>query len=218
LARARENSIRIQCLNNLKQCGIAMHMYAADYKDKLPAWSGVGNWVWDLPQNVSDLMLSSGTQRHVMYDPGFPDQDTDELWNYALNNSNPALGFRVIGYAMTFPGTATLMVTNDNPSILPQAIKFGPTTLPAPSPSERVMMACATVSKPGQANLSNRAANSYTGIQGGWSKLHQAAHLGNGGIPTGGNVVMLDGHGQWRKFPVMVPRTDTGSGSPVFWW
>jgi prepilin-type N-terminal cleavage/methylation domain-containing protein len=169
LARAKEKAKRIQCLNNLKQCGIAMHIYAGDYKDKLPAWQGVGNWVWDMPQNVADLMLSSGTQRHVMYDPGFPDQDTDELWNYALNNSNPAQGFRVIGYAMTFPGTATLTVTNDNPSILPQAIKFGPTMLSAPSPSERVMMACATISRPGQANMANRAANSYVGIQGGWS-------------------------------------------------
>jgi prepilin-type N-terminal cleavage/methylation domain-containing protein len=216
LARAREKSIRIQCLNNLKQCGIAMHIYAGDYKDKLPAWSGVGNWAWDMPQYVTDLMLSSGTQRHVMYDPGFPAQDNDELWNFSLN-ADPTKGFRVIGYAMTFPGTATLTATNENPSIIPQAIKYVTIMLPAPSPADRVLMACATVSKPGQANLSNRRANSYTGVQGGWSKLHQAAHL-NSGIPTGGNLVMLDGHGQWRKFPAMVPRTDPGSGSPVFWW
>ncbi len=69
LAKAREKSIRIQCLNNLKQCGMAMHIYAGDYKDKLPAWSGVGNWAWDMPQFVTDLMISSGTQRHVMYRP-----------------------------------------------------------------------------------------------------------------------------------------------------
>jgi len=217
LARAREKSIRIQCLNNLKQCGIAMQIYANDFKDKLPAWNGDGNWCWDMPQFVADLMLSSGAQRHVMYDPGFPAQDNDELWNFSLN-ADPTKGFRVIGYAMTFPGTASLMVTNENPSILPQAIKYVTTMLPAPSVSDRVLMACATISQPGQANLANRAANSYVGIQGGWSKLHQSAHLGSGGIPTGGNVVMLDGHGQWRKFPVMVPRTDNGSGSPVFWW
>jgi len=110
LARAREKSIRIQCLNNLKQCGIAMHIYAADYKDKLPAWSGVGNWVWDLPQYVADLMLSSGTQRHVMYDPGFPAQDTDELWNFSLN-ADPTKGFRVIGLAtkaVSAPADASL--------------------------------------------------------------------------------------------------------------
>ncbi len=114
LARAREKSIRTQCLNNLKQCGLAMQIYAGDYKDKLPAWSGDGNWCWDMPQFVADLMLSSGAQRHVMYDPGFPAQDNDELWNFSLN-ADPTKGFRVIGYAMTFPGTASLMATNENP-------------------------------------------------------------------------------------------------------
>ena len=217
LSKAKERAKRIQCLSNLRQFGIAMHIYAGDNRDRLPAWQGVGNWVWDMPQNVADAMIQSGTQRHVMYDPGFPEQDSDELWNFAVNNNNPAQGFRVIGYAMTFPGTATLISTNENPSLIPQAIKYVTLTLPSPSSSERVLMACATVSKPGQANLLNRGANSYTGIQGGWSKLHRAAHL-SGALPLGGNVVMLDGHGEWRKFPAMVPRTETGSGSPVFWW
>ena len=159
LAKAKEKAKRIQCLSNLKQCAIAMNVYASDYKDKLPAWSGVGNWPWDMPQFVADLMLQSGTQRNVMYDPGFPDQDCDELWNFALN-SNPAEGFRVIGYAMTFPGTATLMATNDNPSILPQAIKYGALLLPAPSVLDRVLMACADLTT-GPGEPGNRAANTY---------------------------------------------------------
>src|SRR5690349_2175526 len=117
LAKAKERAQRIHCLSNLKQCAIAMHIYGNDYRDKLPAWSGVGNWVWDMPQTVADMLVNSGTQRHIMYDPGFPDQDNDQLWNFALNTANPALGFRVIGYAMTFPGTATLNKTNENFSL-----------------------------------------------------------------------------------------------------
>jgi hypothetical protein len=217
LGRAKERAKRIQCVNNLKQCAIAMHIYASDYRDKLPSWSGVGNWVWDMPQTVADMLVNSGTQRHVMYDPGFPAQDSDELWNFALNRANPALGFRVIGYSVTFPGTATLSLTNENFSLIPTSIQYQQVTMPPPASSDRVLMACATISRPGQANVSNRSANTYIGIQGGWSKLHQSAHL-TGRLPTGGNVVMIDGHGEWRKFPVMVPRTDPGSGSPVFWW
>jgi prepilin-type N-terminal cleavage/methylation domain-containing protein/prepilin-type processing-associated H-X9-DG protein len=217
LSKAKEKAKRIQCMSNLKQCAIAMHIYAGDYRDKLPIWSGVGNWAWDMPQNVADLLVNSGTQRHVMYDPGFPEQDNDQLWSFALNTANPAMGFRVVGYAMTFPGTATLIKTNENASLIPTSIQYANQTLPPPPAPERVLMACATVSKPGQASLKNRAANTYTGIQGGWTKPHRAAHL-NGAMPTGGNVSMLDGHAEWRKFPAMLPRTEVNSGSPVFWW
>ena len=210
LSRAKEKAIRTQCLNNVKQVGLAIQIYGADYKDKLPTMDA-GNWAWDLPWDVATLLLSSGTQRHVFYDPGFPDQDNDDLWNYVTNS------FRVIGYAMTFPGTASVTATNENPSIIPQGIKYVTIMLPAPSSSARPLLACATISQPGQANLANRAANTYTGIQGGWSKLHRTAHM-NGRLPLGGNVGMLDGHVEWRKFNLMLPRTDVGSGSPVFWW
>jgi len=38
----------------------------------------------------------------------------------------------------------------------------------------------------------------------------------------GGNITMLDGHTEWRKFRnpnyPMLPRTNPNSGSPTFWW
>ena len=71
LARAKDKAKRIQCLSNVKQFALAIHIYATDYKDKLPQMTQ-GNWAWDIPWNVADLMVSSGTQRHVMYDPGSP--------------------------------------------------------------------------------------------------------------------------------------------------
>jgi len=40
----------------------------------------------------------------------------------------------------------------------------------------------------------------------------------NGNVPLGGNLGMLDGHSEWRKFQFMFPRDQTGSGAPVFWW
>jgi len=206
LSKSKEKAVRTQCLSNLKQFGLAMRMYADDNGDKLPAWHSIGNWAWDMPWDVSSQMVSSGTQRHVMYCPGFPDQDCDQLWNFATNV------FRVIGYGMTFPGTATLNVTNENPKMTPQQITYGVLTYPAPSPSDRVLMACATLSN--GANEANRAGNGYVGIQGGWSKLHRSAHM-NGIMPSGGNLTMLDLHVEWRKFGLMHVRTTSG---PYFWW
>jgi prepilin-type processing-associated H-X9-DG protein len=62
----------------------------------------------------------------------------------------------------------------------------------------------------------------WAGIQGGLGTalLHQTSHL-NGKLPAGGNIGMLDGHVEWRKFAVMVPRsnpTANGVSIPVFWW
>jgi prepilin-type N-terminal cleavage/methylation domain-containing protein len=210
LSKAKEKATRTRCMSNLKQVGLATIMYASDYKDKLPKM-GTGNWAWDMPWNVADQMVKNGTQRHVMYCPGFIEQDNDELWNFVTNQ------FRVIGYGQTFPGTATLMKTNENASLVPQAISVGSISMPAPSPSERPLWADATISRPGQANLNNRSANNYVGIQGGWTKLHRAAHL-NGRVPIGGNVAMLDGRVQWKPFNTMLPRTEVNSGSPIFWW
>lgn len=210
LSKAKERSIRIKCMNNVKQVCLATFIYAADYKEKLPRMTA-GNWAWDCPWNVADLMTQNGAQRHVMYCPGFPDQDNDQLWNFVTNQ------FRVIGYAQTFPGTASINATNDNPSVVPTSIQYVTIELPPPSPTDRVLLADATISQPGQSNTKNRFANTYINIQGGWAKPHRTSHL-DGKLPSGGNLGMLDGHVAWRKFRDMIPRTDLGSGSPVFWW
>ena len=78
-------------------------------------------------------------------------------------------------------------------------------------------MADTTMSRPGQISVINRAANTYTGIQGGYIKQHRTSHM-EGRLPQGGNLGMLDGHVEWRRFNLMYPRTALSSGSPVFWW
>ena len=205
LSRAKAKAKRIQCMSNVKQFGLAIQMYANDSKDKLPQMTS-GAWAWDIPWNVANLMLSGGTQRNVMYDPAFPEQNNDTLWNYAYND------FRVIGYAMTFPGTASVMPTNQNPTMISQPITSGGVNYAAPSPSERPLLACATLSD--NNNVANRSANNYTTVYGGWAKPHRAPHL-DGKLPSGGNVGMLDGSARWVKFPAMIPRTSNG---PYFWW
>lgn len=152
LSRAKDKAKRTQCMNNVKQVTLAIRLYADGYKDKLPVMDG-GNWVWDVPWDVGDLMLPN---------------------------------------AITDPTTHV--------------------TYPPPPLTDRVLMADATMSSPGQTSINNRAANSYVGIMGGYKKLHRTSHV------NGGNLGMLGGHVEWRKFINMHPRTAVGSEDPVFWW
>jgi prepilin-type N-terminal cleavage/methylation domain-containing protein/prepilin-type processing-associated H-X9-DG protein len=215
LAKAKERAKRTQCLNNLKQFGVAMYIYASDSKDKLPvAPTGAGFWAWDLPWLVGDLFEQGGTKWKILYCPGtssrFSDDDNFRLYAiFATNN------YHVLGYAMTLDKTPALNMTNVNRSIVPQAIPFGPGFLPAPSPTDRVLIADATISDFGQSDENQRGKYNYTDIAGGYMKHHLSPHL-KGNIPDGGNLGMLDGHVEWRKFPKMHVRAS--GGSPTFWW
>jgi prepilin-type N-terminal cleavage/methylation domain-containing protein/prepilin-type processing-associated H-X9-DG protein len=211
LARAKERAIRIKCLNNEKQFGIAMNMYANDNKDKLPS-AGGGNWAWDLPWDVGTTFVSSGTGQKSMYCPGtaprFGDDDNANLWVYA------APTFRVLGYCMTLKDTITVIPTNYNESLTPKEIVNGIQRMPAPSPSDRPLAADATISAAGQYDSTQRNTYNYTDVAGGYPKHHITPHL-NKNLPSGGNVLFLDGHAQWRKFADMYCRV---TASPGFWW
>lgn len=214
LASAKERAKRLQCLNNLRQVNLSLRMYADSNNEKFPQVMA-GRWAWDVPWKVGDSMVQNGAVQRIFYcaSSGFSDQDNLNLWNFQTN------AYRVVGYAMTFPGTATVLATNQNPSMIPQSMTDtnAGVTYPPQSTSARILMADAVISKPHNADEAHRWLNSYINIKGGYPKLHQTAHLDKT-MPAGGNVGMLDGHVEWRKFLQMQVRTDPASPNPVFWW
>ncbi len=218
LAKSKERAKRTQCMNCEKQFALAMTMYASDNRDNMPAHQqglsgSQGYWVWDLPWDVGNTMNQNGTQYKIFYcpstSPKFNEMDWLNLWNYASNV------YHVLGYAMTLPNTASLATSNQNTKIYPQPIQIGPITV-TPTVADRVMIADAILSLPGQSIESQRFTYNYTAVPGGYFKPHTSPHL-KGQIPAGGNLGMLDAHVEWRKFELMKVRT-VGGGSPTFWW
>ncbi len=59
LAKAKETAKRISCVNNLRQLGLAAHMYVDDNEDKFPARPGGGQprWPNQLRDDYKDLHL-----------------------------------------------------------------------------------------------------------------------------------------------------------------
>lgn len=216
LSASKEKARRIQCLSNLRQVNLSLRLYADSNQDKLPQMTS-GKWAWDVPWKVGDTMVENGAQRFICFCPssGFSGQDNFNLWNYETNQ------YRVVGYAMTFPGTATVLPIHQNPTMHPRSMTDTNTgiTYPAQSTSDRIVVSDATISMPGDAEAGRRWMNTFVNIKGGYPKLHRTAHMERDGqTPAGGNVGMLDGHVEWRKFPQLIPRTDPKSSSPVFWW
>lgn len=215
LAKAKTKAHIVKCGSNLRQFGLAVRLYADEYNDRLPENRNPngqsGFWPWDMPEAVSDKLSKFGIARGTLYCPGFQKQNNDTLWNWQTAPNRPGQGYRVIGYAMTFKYTANLRPTNVNDMLsTPPTYKIG-NEMVTFSPSEREMLADATIST--GANETDRTRNRYVGINGGWAG-HQSAHL-NGRIPSGGNIVFLDNHIEWRKFQKMKVRT---SADPQFWW
>lgn len=223
LSRAKEKALRTQCLNNLKQLSLAMLAYAYDNSDKFPDGGGA-YWTWDLPRTAADAMLSANRNfQKSCYCPGtaarFSEQDNATLWDgYG--------SYRVIGYALTLPNTASLCPTNRNRTILPEPTQYGPIAYPPQPISEKVLTADATLSR----NTENDETKKYTGgyhytdiDTGSFAKRHLSAHVANG-TPIGGNLGMLDGHVEWRKFGKMHVRASgilwpsLNNTCPTYWW
>jgi prepilin-type N-terminal cleavage/methylation domain-containing protein len=228
LGKAKERAKRISCASNLRQYGLAVKMYANEFSDKLPNTIAPGtthpsNWLWDVPTNTVNLLTDNGAQRHILYDPSFPDQDNDDLWNFGtMSGGNSAI--RVTGYAATYPdigdctsASSHLIYSNYNFGFLDRFVRSAPgvANIPAPSPCDRPMVACTIISAGN--NTGNLGGDSFAAVNGTW-KGHSTSHL-NGVMPAGGNVAMLDNHVEWRKFNVSVTliRSAIPSG-PYFWW
>jgi len=210
LAKATRRTKVAQCAENLRRFTWATHTFANENNDRLPL--SAGYWAWNLSNIAADELIRYGATWQSMYCPGTAPRFS-EADNFALYNFTS--GYHVTGYAITFAGSNTLAPTNQNSRMTPQPIQAGFQLFVTPRASERVLLADATISDFGQNNESQRNNYNYVNISGGYPKPHLSPHL-NGKIPQGGNVSMLDGHVEWRKFSDMHPRT-TGS-TPTFWW
>jgi len=222
LAKAKDKALRTQCLSNLKQAYIGLRLYGDEFNDKQPTFGNtpIGYWAWDLPGAAGPYFLAGTTQFRIMYCPGtkYPDEYNRILWNYSG-------AYRVIGYALTLPTTASMIATNTNAKIsVVEPIQIAPFVYRTPTLTERVLMADATISAQGQLNNAQKYSYRWKDILGGFTVNgipvpHLTPHLGTGSMPTGGNQLRMDGHVEWKKFAdkEFVCRTQD-AGSPGFWW
>jgi len=229
LQRAREQSRKVTCGNNLKQIGLSIHMYANENDAKLPL-NRSGWWLWDIAYSTTDFILASGGTRDTFYCPSDLSKNGDMsiVWQFG---SDPPYGtpidqvqepetgrdgvYRVTSYFWMMdtqtPRTAKPIFEPGTPH------KRWVRTLNDKGSGDAELVADATLS------TSNDREGNFVEVGGGLLSRHQlydrTNHLRKG-RPEGCNIVFLDGHQDWRNFSEMEMRyTPGGNGGPPFhWW
>jgi prepilin-type N-terminal cleavage/methylation domain-containing protein/prepilin-type processing-associated H-X9-DG protein len=188
LAKAKEKAHRIKCMNNLRQIGIALRMYGHDNNDRLPyVAGGSGQWLWDLPGQVANIITDAGAKRKILYCPGFTAsvKDLDSWWG----TGTPAQRTTSYGW---------LLYRDAPPPLLPPKVfirSFEGTNNPTTTELAVDSVIC---------NSSDT--NNFSRVYSSVIAYHSTSHL-NGKRPAGGNILFLDNHVSWRNFREMQVRT-----------
>jgi prepilin-type N-terminal cleavage/methylation domain-containing protein len=175
LSSAKERARRVHCLNNMRQIGYAMHLYASDNRDLLPDCTTnnptfYGSYYpWDLNTNVVTELEARGA-KHEM--------DDDRHWNFHQYYPFP---IRVLGYVFLLNGCTDVPEDMWRRNILGDGTR---------SPAETEYVIDAVGSQDGD----------YRHIEGLW--VDRTSHI-RGNTPEGGNIAFEDGHAQWRDFKQM---------------
>lgn len=205
LGAAKEKGRRIKCMNNLRQVGLAMVMYANDNNDRLPnSGTAGGGWLWDLDRPTRDLIISSGTKRDILYCPAFHAyyknanaNTVEQWWNYAGSGC-------VLSYI-------TLIQRNGpNPADLLPGKNFR-AKLSVTNAVEVELFADVVIQE---------TTGSFTQITStsGITPFHTTSHLEKGNQPAGGNILYMDGHAKWLRYRDMKVRCRTGGSRPIWWF
>jgi prepilin-type N-terminal cleavage/methylation domain-containing protein len=223
LQAAKDRARRMKCMNNLRQLGVAVHMYANDNKGMVPVHLIQGNWLWDVPRRTADLLVQSGASRDMFYCPGIglsvADRENGTIW-WNFGGATTATSDiknmrRIIGYAWMGKRCATEGVPSSGSDYLnalaPAYRKPYCTKITLRNGSSIELAADAIPSVGASTSSTPDNGDLFWGIISENTPMgHQTGHM-KGLKPAGGSILFLDGHCTWRNFQEMLIRHDTKS-------
>ena len=211
LNKAREQAKTVQCASQLRNLGQAIVMYANANGGKVPQHPSAAIWLWDVAIQTRDAMVKNGGTRRTLYCPSFPEQDVDVLWDFQPTYA--VIGYFYLGWR---PDAANPRLRSPN---LPEMVGRSYVQLLRPPPLPRLAPQLAP-RKSSDVELVTDAVieqNGQWSAKGGWADVHVTPHMRKG-KPTGGNILYLDSHVDFRPFSDMRVRARYGSPQIAFYF
>jgi|SRR4051812_34841414 prepilin-type N-terminal cleavage/methylation domain-containing protein len=208
LSRAKEKANRTKCMSNVKQLGLAAHVYANDFLDKVPQSQVNGKWLWDMPRPIADGLSAGGATRDVFYCPSIA--ASVKPWDPAVNWWDYSTTRRIIGYGWV----GVRLDANNNPDASMEAGMVG---------GKQFIRKITGVTNSTQmelivdATLQDASTLSFAVVPSNLTldKQHHNPHMERS-MPAGGNAFYVDGHANWNLFRKMAKRYDPSDR--VYWW
>ena len=224
LTNAREKAFRLKCANNIRTVGQATMMYVNQSKGKVPMHRGGANWAWDLPYDTRNWFTEVAKMPQEMwYCPSYT-HEMSGMWEFT---GPPGPGnresFAIAGYFWFAkrPG-----YQNPNGTFSPNTMTNMAWVYPEENrwiekvtdrtvrnaPAQQVLASDIVLSNTDSRSPANK---NFVQIHGGYFMGHGTSHRNKVDLPTGGNLLFLDGHVEWRNFPEMKSRLVSW---PHFWF
>jgi len=233
LSVAREQGRRSVCAQHEKNMGLGLFMYGNDYDGKLPM-NTVDRWLFDVSYWTTDFILQSGGfDRHIFYCPSWRQRDDIIFWRYGDNlpAGTPETyatpepqdtdirkdRHRIMGYFwfidVATPRTHQPMSPDGQPK------EWVRTLISTRQPPAMVELIADVTASNGPDREQADFSRATGGCWSRWQVYDRSNHLRKGSKVTGGNILFVDGHVQWRRFQEMRHRWFWQAyGNPCFWW
>jgi prepilin-type N-terminal cleavage/methylation domain-containing protein len=213
LGKAKAKAIKSLCTSNGKQWGIAINMYAGDYRERFPDNSTGYDLSWMMPSmsnfwrnylipNRRSTAKTKRAQNDVLYCP------TDE-WHRAFESGNIMTdnAAQLLGY-FYLPGRDRNNSEGKNVASFAQGTAewFYRQSLGGGYRKAPILMDKNQATGSKTTNMLDPKLNWYTTIDG--RQVRSASHFATRGTPEGGNFLFEDGHVDWYN----APRIGLGAG------
>jgi prepilin-type N-terminal cleavage/methylation domain-containing protein/prepilin-type processing-associated H-X9-DG protein len=225
ISSARNSANKTKCAAHLRTLGQAMTSYASDHDKRLPIFGNDSDWLWNISNKTRDALIKSGADRKSFYCPNVDTDDDDAYWNYGMLSGGtpqdegvstnagyflllrrvpkPAANGSVTDQADTkLQGSKFLFLVRDNTAAPTKAYKrVARTSFDQNRAAELELASDITIST-GPAN-----ARKFIGVN--TPDYKQASHLTSDKTKAdGGNVLLMDGHVEWRRWVEMPAATN----------